>query len=131
MKTCKLSMILVLLFIFSFQASALDCNKESDFSIGNDHWLLQEPHKLQFYAVHYLYSKTLHECINEKLPEKRLAIRNGLVKTIGTEKLKSLETEYDYLFDTKSAFNKLGFDIYNESFLEDLREFSFENANSR
>lgn len=131
MKTYKFYTRLIILITFSFQAFALDCNKESAFSIPNDHWLRQESHELQFYVVRYLYSKTLHECINEKLPEERLVIRNGLLKTIGKEKLRTLETEYDYFFDTKSAFDKLGIDIYSDSFLENLRAFSFDNIDSQ
>lgn len=119
--------LLICLFFMSCNTFAIDCESEKEFLLPKAHWLNDARPELQYYVVFYLSSKNLHECINEALPSDRQRVRTRLMDVIGEQKLLSVESEVNYLFDTKVAFESLGIDVFDDAFLLKLRSYEFTN----
>ncbi|SON52221.1 hypothetical protein [Vibrio tapetis] len=127
MKACKLILLIALLLFPFSSVFALDCETEKKFSITKDHWLHKVEPELQFYSIFYLSSKIVNDCLNEIPSQDISALRIKLIETVGSDMVVQIETEYDYLFDTKDAFRELELNIMDEAFLDKLRSHEFSS----
>ncbi|USD66997.1 hypothetical protein [Vibrio sp. SCSIO 43136] len=128
MKICKLIIALLLGLSLSAQAKAINCSTEKPFSLADNHWLHQVSPELQYYVVFYLSSKTLDLCLEGEASEKTDKLGTQLEVSLGKPRLRQIEHDLLYLFDTKDAFRTLHLDISKEDFLTRLRTFKFPEA---